>query len=261
DTTAGFVTAQAMAAHLGIKLISGVEISCHHRLMGGYGKHASIDKIIHVVALNCLDIETLQQALSHIQHSRAHRGRQMVENMAQILTQKMNLAMTADELWQLVLAQVGGNEQAVGRAHIAQVLYEVGAVKTVQQAFDKYLADGKSAYVALESLKMAQAIQLIHQCGGFAVLAHPTRYNLSATRVRRLVEEFAQLGGDACELPAIAEPASTRAMIDRSIAQHGLLVSVGSDFHGTNIPWRKLGQVATLNKEQVGIWTKFDFVA
>src|SRR5699024_9211067 len=93
-------------------------------------------------------------------------------------------------------------------------------------------------------------ISLIHRCGGKAVLAHPTRYNLSATRVRKLIAEFAQFGGDGCELPNNDEPLSTRRMVDRSIAEHGLQVSTGSDFHGTSMPWRKLGDVPSLAEGQ-----------
>ena len=132
----------------------------------------------------------------------------------------------------------------------------MGAVKSIQDAFDKYLADNKPAYVAMQTLSMADAVRLIHTCGGLAVLAHPTRYGLSATRVRRLIDEFGQLGGDAVELPN-AEPISTVAMIDRCIAQHGLLVSVGSDFHGVTMPWRKLGQTATPKPNQMGVWERF----
>ena len=88
------------------------------------------------------------------------------------------------------------------------------------------------------------------------MLAHPTRYQLSATRVRKLIEEFALLGGDACELPANSEPVSTRKMVDRSIAEHKLAVSIGSDFH-SNMPWRRLGDVPKIHPEQQGIWQSF----
>ena len=140
---------------------------------------------------------------------------------------------------------------------VSLALFERGEVKTVQKAFDKYLADNKPAYVAIEALTMQHGIELIQACGGKAVLAHPTRYQLSATRVRKLIEEFAQLGGDACELPANSEPVSTRRMVDRSIAEHKLAASIGSDFHGSNMPWRRLGDVPNMHPEQQGIWQSF----
>ena len=251
DTLLGIDEARAAADLCGMQLINGVEISCEHTLSGGYGKNKSTNKIIHVLGLDFSDRERMHETLQQLQDSRATRGQRITQKLSELLD------IDYDELWQQVCIKAGGNPQAVGRAHIGQVLYERGAVKTVQKAFDKYLADNKAAYVAIEALSMAYAIELIQACGGKAVLAHPTRYQLSATRVRKLIEEFAALGGDGCELPANSEPLSTRRMVDRSIAAHGLAVSVGSDFHGSNMPWRRIGDVPNLHPEQQGIWQKF----
>ncbi len=251
DTLLGIDEARVAADLCGMQLINGVEISCEHTLSGGYGKNKSTNKIIHVLGLDFTDRARLHQTLQQLQDSRATRGQRITQKLSELLD------IDYDELWQQVCSKAGGNPQAVGRAHIGQVLYERGAVKTVQKAFDKYLADNKAAYVAIDALSMAYAIELIQACGGKAVLAHPTRYQLSATRVRKLIEEFAALGGDGCELPANSEPLSTRRMVDRSIAAHGLAVSVGSDFHGSNMPWRRIGDVPNLHPEQQGIWQKF----
>lgn len=252
DTLAGLQEARAQAHALGIHLINGVEISCHHQVGAGYGNQQVCDKVIHVVALGFDKIDVLQSKLQALQNSRAYRGRQMVNNLHQPLAQHNK---TCDEVWQLVLKKVNDNPKAVGRAHIAQVLADIGVVKSIQESFDKYLADGKMAYVAIDALSMEQTIALIHACGGLAILAHPTRYGLSATKIRRLIGDFACFGGDALELPN-NEPVSTRAMIDRCVKQYGLMVSVGSDFHGTNMPWRKLGQVAVPALGQVGVWQR-----
>lgn len=251
DTLLGIDEARAAAEACDMQLINGVEISCEHTLSGGYGKNKSAHKIIHVVALDFSDRSQMHETLQQLQDSRANRGQRITEKLSELLS------IDYDELWQAILAKAGHNPQAVGRAHIAQVLFERGAVKTVQKAFDNYLADNKPAYVAIEALSMQRGIELIHACGGKAVLAHPTRYQLSATRVRKLITEFANLGGDACELPANSEPLSTRRMVDRSIAEHKLAVSTGSDFHGSNMPWRRLGDVPSLNPDQQGIWHSF----
>lgn len=252
DTLLGIDEARAVATACGMTLINGVEISCEHTLNGGYGKNKSTNKIIHVLGLDFTDREKMHETLLQLQESRATRGQRITEKLSKLLD------IDYDELWQAVLDKAGGNPRAVGRAHIGQVLFERGEVKTVQKAFDKYLADNKSAYVAIDALSMAEGIELIHACGGKAVLAHPTRYQLSATRVRKLIEEFAQLGGDACELPAASEPTSTRHMVDRSIAEHELATSIGSDFHGSNMPWRRLGDVPNLTTEQLGVWQIFE---
>lgn len=255
DTILGIEEARDCATECGIKLINGVEISCEHTLTGGYGKNKAKDKIIHVLGLDFSDIQTMQSALEKLQDSRANRGQRIVEKLSEILKLEDEQRQA---LWQAVLDKAGGNPQAVGRAHIGQVLYDRGDVKTVQQAFDKYLADNKPAYVAIEALSMEEAIQLIHDCGGQAVLAHPTRYRLSATRVRKLIGEFAQMGGDATELPSTDEPVSTRKMVDRSVSEHELSVSIGSDYHGTSMPWRRLGDTPKPTPEQQGIWQKFN---
>lgn len=251
DTLKGIDDARIAATACGIELINGVEISCEHTLSGGYGKNKSTNKIIHVLGLNFTDREQMHETLQHLQDSRATRGQRITEKLSELLN------INYDDLWQEICAKAGNNPQAVGRAHIGQVLFERGLVKTVQKAFDKYLADNKPAYVAIEALSMERGIELIHACGGKAVLAHPTRYQLSATRVRKLIAEFAELGGDGCELPANSEPLSTRRMVDRTIAEHELAVSIGSDFHGSNMPWRRMGDVPTVNPDQQGIWQLF----
>ena len=252
DTLAGIDEAREAANAYDMQLINGVEISCEHTLSGGYGKNKSTNKIIYVLGLDFTDRDKMHATLQQLQDSRATRGQRITEKLSELLN------IDFDELWQAILDKAGGNPQAVGRAHIGQVLFERGEVKTVQKAFDKYLADNKPAYVAIEALTMQHGIELIHACGGRAVLAHPTRYQLSATRVRKLIGEFAQLGGDACELPATSEPISTRRMVDRTIAEHHLVTSIGSDFHGSNMPWRRLGDVPVLNADQRGIWESFN---
>jgi len=111
--------------------------------------------------------------------------------------------------------------------------------------------------VKFDGLSLQETIQIIHQSEGYAVLAHPTRYDLSATNVRYLIELFAQLKGDAVELPPSGEPLSTRQMVDRMIEQLDLKVSIGSDFHGDNMPWIKLGNTPVPKADQQGIWNVF----
>ena len=156
-----------------------------------------------------------------------------------------------------VIAQVDGEADRVTRTHIAKSLVAKGVVSRPQQAFDKYIKEGKKAYVKFDGLGLEETIKVIHESKGYAVLAHPTRYDLSATNVRYLIELFAQHGGDAIELPPAIEPLSTRQMVDRMIEQFNLKVSVGSDFHGDNMPWIKLGSIPKVKEGQVGIWESF----
>lgn len=268
DTTKGYQLAQSLADTYdhGMRLVSGVEISTQHTLVGGgYGSNQCLTKNIHIVGLNFSDVAKMEAALEGIQQSRARRGLAMVEKMADVLMDDVEFfkkfdndkVLLTDRLWSATLAKSDNQEQSVGRPHIAQVLQEWGVVTSVSQAFDRFLGDHRPAYVPLEGLDMRGAIDLIRACGGVSVLAHPTRYGLSATRTRRLIGEFSAFGGEACELPSLTEPDSTRSMIDREIAKYGLMVSLGSDFHGITTPWRKLGQVATPKVGQMGVWETF----
>ena len=249
DTVLGILEASQTADSLGMTLIHGVEISCRHRVMGGYSKKpAQNEKVIHVLGYGFSNIETMHDKLAAIQANRETRGYAMCERVANTFKRPM------DEIWQAVLVQAKGNPQAVGRTHIAKVMADQGLVSDVQKAFTGYLADHKSCYVALDGLSLKDCINLIHDCGGKASLAHATRYNLTANKVRKLIADFASSGGDAVELPASNEPTSTRHMVDRVIKEHELKVSIGSDFHGTTMPWRVLGGVPKLHEGQVGIW-------
>ena len=249
DTVLGIEEAQQAATELGMTLIYGVEISCRHRVVGGYSKKpAQAERVIHVLGYGFTDMTKMNARLSAIQANRETRGYAMCEKVAN------TFKLALDDIWQAVLEQAGGNAQAVGRTHIAKVMADKGLVSDVQKAFTGYLADHKSCYVALDGLTLKDCVTLIHDCGGKASLAHATRYNLTANKVRKLIADFANAGGDAIELPASNEPPSTRHMIDRVIKEHGLGVSIGSDFHGTTMPWRSLGGVPKLHEGQIGIW-------
>ncbi|MDF7669611.1 hypothetical protein PT276_00080 [Orbaceae bacterium ESL0721] len=88
----------------------------------------------------------------------------------------------------------------VSRAHFARFLVEQGYVKDIKRAFKKYLAKSGYAYVAPKWCTIAEAINVIHAAGGQAVLAHPSRYDMTATKLNLLLTEFKELGGDAMEV-------------------------------------------------------------
>lgn len=190
----------------------------------------------------------LQALLEQQKQIRAERAKQICDLLTPLIGQ---------DIYNDVLLKVEGVADRITRTHIAKTLQEKGIVTRVQQAFDKYIKEGKKAYVKFDGLSLEDTIRVIHDSQGFAVLAHPTRYDLSATNIRYLIEIFAKYGGDAVELPPNIDPASTRQMVDRMIAEHGLKVSVGSDFHGENMPWIKLGNIPRVKDGQIGIWESF----
>lgn len=243
DSMDGVARAQLAAQNQAIEIVPGVEISSQWSRPSTKKSYA-----VHIVALNMQAPEPLEQLLLEQKRVRAARA----EEICQRLTTCIQKDIYAD-----VLAKVEQMPERITRSHIAQTLLEQGVVKRLQQAFDLYLKQGKKAYVPFVGPSMAESIEIIHQSQGYAVLAHPTRYDLSATNIRFMLELFAQCGGDAAELPQRSEPAGTRQMMDRLIAQNQLKVSIGSDFHGEHMPWLPLGNVPAVKDDQVGIWQNF----
>lgn len=243
DSMDGVARAMAAATAQPIRIIPGVEISSQWSRPSTKKTYS-----VHIVALNMQSPEPLLQLLEQQKRVRAERA----EQICQRLTTCIQKDIYAD-----VLAKVEHMPERITRSHIAQTLLEQGVVRRLQQAFDLYLKQGKKAYVPFVGPSLADTIAVIHQSQGQAVLAHPTRYDLSATNTRFMIELFAELGGDAVELPQRAEPAGTRQMIDRILAQHQLKVSIGSDFHGEHMPWLALGNVPAVKPDQVGIWQAF----
>jgi 3',5'-nucleoside bisphosphate phosphatase len=243
DTMDGLVLAQQTADRLKIKLIAGVEISSQWSRPATKKSYG-----VHIVALNMQNPKPLQDVLIQQKIIRAERSKKICDLLIPLIGQDIYLD---------VLAKVDHIPDRVTRSHIAKTLVEKGFVSRPQQAFDKYIKEGKKAYVKFDGLALDETINVIHESGGFAVLAHPTRYDLSATNVRYLIELFAKCGGDAVELPPAVDPASTRQMVDRMIAENHLKVSVGSDFHGDYMPWIRLGNIPSVKEGQVGIWESF----
>ncbi|MBF7683816.1 PHP domain-containing protein [Acinetobacter sp. B5B] len=243
DSMDGVQRAINTAADHDIKIIQGVEISSQWSRPSTHKNYG-----VHIVALNMQHVECLEVVLCTQKHIRAQRAQQICEKLEKVLKH---------DFYDEILQRVDGHADHITRNHIAQALLENRVVNRLQQAFDRFLKEGKPAYVGLNWIDLQQTIDAIHEAQGIAVLAHPTRYGLSATNIRYLAALFHQLGGDAMELPPRSEKASTRQMIDRLIAEYHFDVSVGSDFHGDHLPWAKLGQTPVLKDGQIGVWEKF----
>ena len=243
DTMDGLSRAKNYAQDYDIQIVSGTEISSQWsrpNTKKSYG--------VHIVALNMRDEAPIREMLENQKRVRAER--------AKVICSLLEKCIDFD-IYPDVVAKVDGQADRVTRTHIAKALVEKNIVSRPQQAFDRFLKEGKKAFVKFDGIGLKETIDVIHASQGFAVLAHPTRYDLSATNIRYLIELFAESGGDAVELPPSVEPASTRQMVDRMIEQFDLAVSIGSDFHGENMPWIKLGNTPRVKEGQIGIWESF----
>lgn len=211
DHTGGLAEAREAAHDLGVRLINGVEISVTWR-----------KRTIHIVGLDFDEHNLpLQTLLNHVRQGRLSR-------LAAIAAKLEKKGIMGAYDGALALA---ANPEMVSRTHIADFLIQQGYVNKKQQAFNKYLGEGKVASVAHEWASLADCVAAIRGAGGLAVIAHPMRYDLSATAKRHLFEEFKALGGAGIEVLS-GNCQKNDALNYANLAQrYGFLASVGSDFH------------------------------
>jgi hypothetical protein len=234
DTVKGLAIARdhIKSKQLPLKLINGIEFST---------KWGSFE--IHIVGLNIDTDNALLQALIEEQtQKRAIRAEQMAEKLEKV---------GFDEV--LAQAKALACYGQLTRAHFAQVIQSQGAAKNLQGVFKKFLVKGKPGYVTSQWCDIATAISAITAAGGQAVLAHPSRYQLSNKWLRRLITEFKQAGGHGIEVALPQQAPSDRQFLAQLAEEHQLLSSQGSDFHfATN--WLELGKNLYLPKVSVPIW-------
>ena len=214
DTLAGVPEAQAAADRLGLRLVPGVELSVHQEGVE-----------VHLLGLHIRDVAGLQTELEAIRDQRRLRAIAMVEKLA---------AAGAPIAIEAVLAEAAGG--AIGRPHVARALVAAGHVKDQREAFDRFLAAGRPAYVDKARLEIADGIAMVHRAGGLAIIAHP-----GAEGRRERIEPLVPMGLDGLEVRHPSHSAEDVKRLD-ALAQHfGLVVSGGSDWHGAMQGPRVLG--------------------
>lgn len=212
DHTGGIVQAREEAMWRGIRFISGVEISVTWN-----------GSTVHIVGLNFDEQnDMLQNLLSRVRRGRIERIRQMAEKLA-----KQGIEDAFDGTMNLAAA----NPEMVSRTHLADFLVAKGHVRTKQQAFTKYLGEGKSAHVRHQWADLDEAVYAITNAGGIAVIAHPMRYDFSATRKRRLFADFKAVGGRAIEVHSGSCTPNDCYQYSLLAQRYDLWASCGSDFH------------------------------
>jgi predicted metal-dependent phosphoesterase TrpH len=138
-----------------------------------------------------------------------------------------------------VAAKAGG--KTVGRPHIAEVMVEKGYVADFQEAFEKYLAHHKPAYVGRRRIAAEEGIALIHGAGGLAFLAHPGVYALPPRILESMVFKLARVGLDGVEVYYADHLPTDTAFLRRVVDEYDLLASGGTDFHGAAKPGIEIG--------------------
>jgi len=233
DTTQGLTEASLFAETLGINLINGIELSTSWQ-----------NKCFHIVGLGIDPTHpALTSAIHDLQLTRIERAEQIA---AKLEKKRIPGALAA--------VKVAAGNGMITRTHFADFLLSQRHVSNQQEAFDRYLGQGKPAYVATTWADTQQAINWIIEAGGVAVLAHPLRYQLTASWLKRVLTAFKDAGGQAIEvITGRTNPDEIR-RTSLYASQFQLAGSVGSDFHSPANVWVELGRLAPLPKNIQPVW-------
>lgn len=234
DGTEGIAAAQQASQNTELTLIPGVEIS----VTWGGGT-------VHIIGLNVdVDNATLQQGLMEMRTYRIGRAKKIAERL-----EKAGIPGALDG------ARQYASDVMLGRLHFAQFLVEQGYAKNISDVFKRFLVRNKPGYVAGEWASLTNAVTWITAAGGQAVIAHPARYKMTATKLRRLITDFKIAGGVGMEVVSGRQHPEEVKNLARLAEQFELLASCGSDFHTPDNAWVELGHLAALPKSCVPIWT------
>lgn len=222
DTTNGIHEALIAGKEYNVEVISGAELSC------SYDGH----KEIHIVGL-FLDPDNidLNNRLIELKEIRNQRNDQIAERFA-----KIGIPVSIEEMQSMY------PDAIITRAHFASYLCTKGYAKSVKEVFDRFLHDHGPCYVPRQRLNPKDTIELIHNAGGLAILAHPMRYRLGNDALAACVQTLTRFGIDGLEALYSTYSASDESCIRHLAKENHLLLSGGSDFHGANKPFIDLGE-------------------
>ena len=233
DTTDGLSEAIEAAAQLPVNLINGVEISAFWRNM-----------TIHIVGLDIdLACDVLQSGLKYNQALRAERAEKIGLGLRRAgISDAMNKTQEMSKTSMLT------------RTHFAQMLIAEGYCKDMKTVFRRFLTGKKPGGVRVQWKEFDEVIGWIHSAGGKAVLAHPFRYRMTNTKIKKMLLDFKEAGGDGME---VITATSTNDEVNLSAQwanEYNLLSSCGSDFHGWPNQRIQMGRLADLPNGADAIW-------
>ena len=220
DSIDGLDEAIAYAKRLALEVIPGIEFSTEYQ-----------GRDIHIVGLY-IDYKcpAFVKHLEDFVTSRNLRNEKMCG-----LLQERGIDITFEKLKDAFPNSV------ITRAHYGKYLLEKGYVNSINEAFDRYVGDHAPCFVPREKVTPAQAVELILAAGGVPILAHPILYHMSDARLEALVAELKEAGLMGIEAIYSTYNTAEERQIRTLAAKYHLLVSGGSDFHGSNKPKLDLG--------------------
>jgi 3',5'-nucleoside bisphosphate phosphatase len=233
DDMGGLFTARKAAEQLGMQFINGVEISVTWKR-----------RTLHIVGLKVdPEYQPLKTALDAVREGRLARAKLMGEGLE-----------SAGIKGSFQGAQEIAGSSIITRSHFARFLVESGHVKNVKTVFKKYLVKGKPGFIDHEWMSLEEAVTLIKDSGGVAVIAHPGRYDLGRINMHLLMHEFRSHGGEAIEVVTGSHTPSQYEQFAKIAHSFSLKASLGSDFHGPGISYMEMGCISELPLNCVPVW-------
>ena len=216
DTLAGLSEAASEARRLGLRFVTGCELSV---------TTGSLD--VHVLAYGIDPAHPgLQALLGRMQVAREERVREMIARLT---------ALGLPLRWEDVLAEAHGSH-ALGRGHVARALRRQGRVTSLSEAFQTYIGDGRPACLAKRTPRPEEVLRVVRAAGGAPVIAHPLLYGLADPEAF-----FADWDAAGVEVDHPGHPAHLRAGLAAWVARRGLIATAGSDWHGEEAPEAYIG--------------------
>lgn len=203
-----------------IEVIPGMELSSDY--MG---------KDIHIVGLYLdPDSEYMKRRMDAFRDSRYKRNLEMCERLT-----KGGMPISYDELEETF------PDSVITRAHFARMLVKKGYVSSNKEAFDRFIGDGKPYFVTRKKKSPMRAIEIVRHAGGFPILAHPMQYKMGKDTLDSFVGMLKDSGLTGIEAVYSTHTPADERQIRALADKYDLLISGGSDFHGTNKPTIDLG--------------------
>lgn len=217
DTVAGIEPALKVGSEMGVEIVPGIEIACsengvNFELLGYWIDYEN---------------DSLRNTLQELQEYREVRAQKIVEKL-----QKNGVDLS----FQRILETAGGG--VLGRIHVAWCMYKDSHVESVDEAFKKYLREGKPAFVEKKRFSLKGAASLIHESGGVVVLAHPRYGGLE------LLDELLEEGMKGIEVYHSMHEKEGEEKYHKVAQEHNLLEVGGSDSHGKYLPHSPIGNVS-----------------
>lgn len=219
DSTAGVAQAREAAKACGIRVLTGVELSC------------GAQREIHILGYG-FDPEDAELAAfcASRRAQRERRTEEMVKRLCEI-----GRPVSLERVRELARG-------VMGRPHVARALQEAGHVSSVSDAFDRFLKPGKPGYVPKEDVKVSEAVRLIRRAGGVAVLAHPMELKMGETTLEPLVREWKRQGLAGVEVYHPSAQNNHAYALHQMAKREDMLVTGGSDFHGEAVRKSGIGE-------------------